>query len=65
MEPYERRHERYRDTEKHGCGYIFLYRNTDLPDIGESDRRSIGSELDDEDGESEIGMDEMIEFAYK
>lgn len=65
MESYERSHERYRDTEKHRYGYIFLYRNTDLPDIGEYDRRSIGSEFDDEDGEGEIGMDEVIEFPYK
>ena len=65
MEPYERGYERYRDTEKHRYGYVFLYRNTDLPDITESDRRSIGSELDDEDGKGEIGMDEVIEFGYK
>ena len=36
-----------------------------LADIGESDRWRIRGELDDEDGECEVGMDEVIEFFYK
>lgn len=62
MESDQTRDERDRNTEKERIEEVFFQIDSELPDIGKSYRRSIGSELDDEDGEGKISLDNMVKL---
>lgn len=62
MESDQTRDERDRNTEKERIEEVFFQIDSEFSNIGKSYRWSIGSELDDENGESEIALYNMIKF---